>query len=116
MTAGDAPTADDDASKRAEAVMHVTKLAGHRYVDEGGMKEAIASEIREAVEVERGKGYGPGFASLARLAEPLAEHIVDAVRVNTPDQTGYGIGRLCTTVRFCTSIARPAQVFGFERT
>jgi hypothetical protein len=49
----DATTAGDDADRRAAGVMHATKIAGHRYVDEGGMREAIAAAIREAVAAER---------------------------------------------------------------
>ena len=37
----------------ADKVMHDTKHAGHRYVDEGGMREAIRDAIRAAVMAER---------------------------------------------------------------
>jgi hypothetical protein len=77
--------------ERAEAVMLATKLAGHRCVDEGGMKEAIAAAIREAVAAERERCaevadncyamlIGHANHSYGENAESLALDIARAIR------------------------------------
>ena len=53
------------AEERAAVVMDETKRAGHRYVDEGGMREAIAAAIRAAVDAERER--------CARIADGMSD-------------------------------------------
>lgn len=61
------------------------------WEDETGMLRLIAATIRTAVKAERGRGYGPGFQHTVEQVRPLAESIVERVRINTPDLTGLGM-------------------------
>lgn len=76
------------------------KEYGAEWEAEGGYPEGAARKMvhdlcaeveRLLTEADRRKGYGPGFRAMVEAARPLAERIVDSVRVNTPDRTGMGV-------------------------